>query len=53
MWLRIIWIDVDGPNGVAHRARIALDAGGQYGLMLDNPNRNSPIFSAAPKNAGR
>ena len=46
--LRFVQIDVDGPNGVVHRARLALVTSGEYGLMLDNPNRNSVTFTPAP-----
>ena len=49
---RLIQIDVDGPSGVAHRARLGLDASGRYALMLDNANLDSVIFSPPEQGAG-
>jgi len=44
--VRYFQIETDGPNGRAVRTRIGLAAGGDYGLMLDNLNLDSKIFSA-------
>ena len=47
--LRVVQIDVRGPNGVSHRARISFSVDGLYGLMTDNSNVNSRIFTASPE----
>lgn len=46
--MRYLQIDLDTPNGPAHRARIALVPGKEYGLMLDNPNLDTVIWTAVP-----